>query len=222
MPENASRFAAELYDQFEEEPRVADWGGDELFTRMPRPRAVDTAPAPRYRPPLALVDPPEDRRRSSRGDDSSGPSDRRAAPAGDRSSSAGDRRRALGTAEEAMIERAERLGLALLDHTSESPGGSAPPGLETPAVATARADDDRTATVHRFDRSGSLVEPAPTGRRTKVITGRPDGTPRALPTVAAPRAARTPAEWVGPRPERIVGWAVVQGRLLILIAITSA
>ena len=57
MPEHASRFAAALYDQFEDEHRVADWGGDELFTRMPRPRAVDDAPAPRFRPYLAAVEP---------------------------------------------------------------------------------------------------------------------------------------------------------------------
>ena len=57
MPEHASRFAAALYDQFEDEHPVADWGGDELFTRMPRPRAVDDAPAPRFRPYLAASEP---------------------------------------------------------------------------------------------------------------------------------------------------------------------
>ena len=61
MPEHASRFAG-LYDQ-QNENRIADWGGDELFTRMPTPRAVDDAPAPRFRPQLELVDTPEDRRR---------------------------------------------------------------------------------------------------------------------------------------------------------------
>jgi hypothetical protein len=36
------------------------------------------------------------------------------------------------------------------------------------------------------------------------------------------RPARTPAEWIGARPERIVAWAFVLGLLLILIAISTA
>ena len=56
MPPHANRFIG-LYDQ-QNENRIADWGGDELFTRMPRPRVVDDAPAPRFRPSLVLVDPP--------------------------------------------------------------------------------------------------------------------------------------------------------------------
>ena len=59
MSEHASRFSAALYDQ-QNEDRVADWGGDDLFTRMPRPRAVDDAPAPRFRPSLALVEAPDE------------------------------------------------------------------------------------------------------------------------------------------------------------------
>ena len=67
MPEHASRddFAAALFDQQSEEHRIADWGGDELFTRMPRPRRVDDAPAPRFRPSLMVLDQPEERRRTS-------------------------------------------------------------------------------------------------------------------------------------------------------------
>ena len=77
MPEHASRFAG-LYDQ-QNENRIADWGGDELFTRMPRRRAVDDAPAPRFRPALELVDAPEDRRRTPPGEEWSGRRDRRGA-----------------------------------------------------------------------------------------------------------------------------------------------
>ena len=75
MPEHASsrHFGAALFDQQSEEHKVADWGGDDLFTRMPRPRMVDDAPPPRFRPEqledepapsrtLTLVEPPEDRR----------------------------------------------------------------------------------------------------------------------------------------------------------------
>jgi hypothetical protein len=210
MPENASRFAAALYDQFEDEHQVADWGGDELFTRMPRPRAVDTAPAPRFRPspaaaepprgaaepsrpasrrPLALVDPPADRRRR---DDRewTGSRDRR------RGSLAEAR-----TAEAAMLQRAERLGLTVVDGTP----------------------------AHRWDDTGSMIEQPPAGRPTKVITGRPDHATTGRPGHATPplpverrRPARTPAEWIGPRPERIVAWAFVLGLILILIAIFTS
>ncbi len=194
MPEHASRFAAALFDQFEDEHAVADWGGDELFNRMPRPRAVDDAPAPRFepsrvaprRPPprersLALVDPPEDRRSAPVVEQWSGPRERRASQ----------------TAEEAMLERAERLGLTVVE----------PP-----------------RSVHRFDETGTMIEPEPAGRTTKVITGHPGGAPRPLPTVRAERRrpSRTPAEWVGPRPERIVGWAFALGLMLILIAVATA
>jgi hypothetical protein len=59
-----------------------------------------------------------------------------------------------------------------------------------------------------------------------VITGRPDRTPspHPLPIVRADRQrhTRTPAEWIGARPERIVGWAFALGLLLILIAISTA
>ena len=124
MPEHASRAAAP-FDQFEDEHRIADWGGDELFTRMPRPRAVDDAPPPRFQaasvsaaPPrersLALVEPPADLRR-----------DREA----DGSAAADDRRRASGSGEQAMRERAERLGLSVVEPT------------------------------HRWDESGTMIEP---------------------------------------------------------------
>jgi hypothetical protein len=185
MPENASRFAAALFDQFEDEHQVADWGGDELFTRMPRPRAVDDAPPPRFRRALTLVEPSVDP-----------PSQ---------------------TAEQAMRERAERL--SLVTRTSE------------PATAVRDADgparhirerDEPGAIVHRFDASGSLVEPPTGARRSKVITGHPGGAPRPLSNVAARRRpARTPAEWIGPRPERIVSWAFVLGLVLILIALLT-
>ncbi len=188
MPENARRSDAGLFDQFEDEHRIADWGGDELFTRMPRPRPVDDAPAPRFRPSLVVSErasepaAPEPPRRQlalvePRGDDRTGrePLARR-------------------SGEQAMRERAERLGLSVVEPT------------------------------HRFDESGALIEPEPVGRPTKVITGRPGEAPRPLPTVRTERRRppRTPAEWIGPRPERIVGWAFALGLLLILIAITTA
>ena len=97
-----------------------------------------------------------------------------------------------------MLERAERVGLSVVD--------------PVPAPA------------YRWDETGTLIEPEPGGRRTSVITGHPDGVPRPLPIMRTERRrpARTPADWIGARPERIVGWAFALGLILILIAITTA
>jgi hypothetical protein len=193
MPENARRSDAGLFDQFDDEHRIADWGGDELFTRMPRRRPVDDAPAPRFRPSLIVSDPapePAERERLRRPLALVEPPADRTAPA--------DHPRTGG--QQAMRERAERLGLSVVE-----PSGGEP--------------------SHRFDESGSLIEREPAGRPTKVITGRPGDAPRPLPVVRSERrrrSPRTPAEWIGPRPERIVGWAFALGILLILIAITTA
>jgi hypothetical protein len=240
MPEHASRFAG-LYDQ-QNENRIPDWGGDELFTRMPSPPAVDDAPAPRFRPSLMLVDTPVERRRTSPGEEWSGPRDRRRAQ----------------SAEAAMRERAERLGLSVIEQRGsgpvedavrewdeespsssaaarewdESPGGVARERDELPGAVAARERDESPGAVaaREWEESHGLgaIEPpperAPNGRRTTVITGRPEGAPRPLSPVAPERRrpARTPAEWIGPRPERIVAWAFVLGLLLILIAISTA
>jgi hypothetical protein len=254
MPEHASRFAG-LYDQ-QNENRIADWGGDELFTRMPTPRAVDDAPAPRFRPQLALVDAPEDRRRTPPGDEWSGR----------------DRRRAQ-TAADAMVERAERLGLSVVDDRTAARWDAAEWAAATLDERVA-GRDERTATrderaewaatrderaerldplvtspreragrgpgetadaiVRQWDADGAsrewdaMMAPpddrAPNGRRTKVITGRPDRAPRPLSVAPAERRRppRTPAEWIGPRPDRIVAWAFILGLLLILVAISTA
>jgi hypothetical protein len=58
---------------------------------------------------------------------------------------------------------------------------------------------------------------APNGRRTFVIGGHPDRMP-----VARTRPPRTAIERIGPRPDRIVGYAVAMGVLLILIAILTS
>lgn len=217
MPEHASRFAG-LYDQ-QNENRIADWGGDELFTRMPKPRAVDDAPAPRFRPQLALVDAPEDRRRTPPGDEWAGRRDRR------RAQSAAD----------AMVERAERLGLSVVDEGTaarwDAAEWAAATGEERAGQGTGETAD---AIVRRWDADGAsrqwdaIMQPpddrAANGRRTKVITGRPERAPRPLSVVPTERRRppRTPAEWIGPRPDRIVAWAFVLGLLLILVAISTA
>jgi hypothetical protein len=58
---------------------------------------------------------------------------------------------------------------------------------------------------------------APNGRRTFVIGGHPDRTP-----IQRTRPPRTAIERIGPRPDRIVGYAVAMGVLLILIAILTS
>jgi hypothetical protein len=224
MPEHVSRFAG-LYDQ-QNENRIPDWGGDELFTRMPSRPAVDDAPAPRFRPSLMLVDTPEERRRTPPGEEWSGPRDRRRGQ----------------SAERAMRERAERLGLSVIDEGRAEPVEDAVRGWDEPQRRDAVADESPGARAAReWDEShgseswgsaagraweGALEPPerAPNGRRTTVITGRPEGAPRPLSLVPAERRrpARTPSEWIGARPERIVAWAFVLGLLLILIAISTA
>jgi hypothetical protein len=236
MPQNASRSAAALYDQFEDEHRVADWGGDELFTRMPRRRAVDNAPAPRFRPYLAASEPANPRSGSSTGandlaERASGsvkrapdpaepgsvsatpapepapesslalaepPTQRRPTRAAEERLGPGDRGGTGRTGERAMLARAERLGLSVVEPVAEP--------------------------VRRWDDSGAMIEPQPAGRKTKLITGHPGGVPRPLATVRDERRrpSRTPSEWIGARPERIVAWAFALGLILILIAISTA
>jgi hypothetical protein len=247
MPEHASRFIG-LYDQ-QNENRIPDWGGDELFTRMPSRPAVDDAPAPRFQPKLELVDAPVERRRTPPGDEWRGPRDRRRG----------------GSAEEAMRERAERLGLSVIEQhrpdaaqgwddadglgaPSDGSGAAAAPHRYdadgTGAAARDHADADGTGAARaRIESSGSAAaraweeaeaspaweraldappERAANGRRTTVITGRPDRAPRPLSPGERRRPRRTPAEWIGSSPERIVAWAFILGLLLILIAISTA
>jgi hypothetical protein len=196
MPEHASRddFAAALFDQQSEEHRIADWGGDELFTRMPRPRRVDDAPAPRFRPSLIVLDQPEERRQ---------------APPGAEWTGENDRRRTSRTPVEAVHERAERLGIEVVD--ADEPGF-----VERALLPDTAGLAEPLHVGDGWDRSGE--------RPKKVITGRPDAAVRPLPMTPAERrrAPRTPAEFIGPRPERIMAWAFALGLLLILIAIPTA
>jgi hypothetical protein len=182
MPEHASRFAG-LYDQ-QNENRIADWGGDELFTRMPRPRAVDDAPAPRFRPSLVLVDPPAE---------PAPPAPARRAPEPPALTVVGD------------APDDQRDGVAATVRHWDGSFASEDPRWET---LLAPPEEDR----------------APNGRRTRVITGHPDPAARPLSLVPAERRRprRTPAEWIGGSPERIMAYAFVLGLILILVAISTA
>jgi len=192
MPEHARRFIAPPYDQFEDEDRVADWGGDDLFKRTPRRR-------PRA---LALVEPPHERRNAA------------AVGVVEQRSGLGDRRRAAPTAEDAVMQRAERLGLSVV--ASPDPGSAADAAGASIAPAPGSGPG--------WDAGGSYVTSQQDGR----VVGEPaehhGAAPRALPIVRAERrpASWTPADWIRSRPERIVGWAFALGLLLILIAISTA
>jgi hypothetical protein len=80
------------------------------------------------------------------------------------------------------------------------------------------ADESPDATA---DTDADADKPAGT-RRTVVVTGRPGhlGVPR--PDLGRRRPPRTVAERLGGSPDRVVGWAVGLGFILILIAILTA
>src|SRR5829696_5881919 len=228
MPEHASRLGTDLYDQFEDQHPVADWGGDELFNRMPRPRAVDDAPPPRYGttgPRLALVEPLADAPRSGVADavDRDRRPARGVAPgaarrgpaAGGDGATPGAARRGPAAGRDGATPGAPRRGAAA------RPAGEQPMHARAERLGLAVAEP---APTQRWEASGAPTAPAPRGRRTTIITGNPDRAPRPLATVRAERRrpVRTPAEWVGAKPERIVAWAFVLGLLLIMIAVSTA
>jgi hypothetical protein len=97
----------------------------------------------------------------------------------------------------------------------------APEASESPGAAAARRWDESFGSDVALD---APPERAPNGRRTTVITGRPEGAPRPLSLVPTERRRpkRTPSDWIGARPERIMAWAFVLGLLLILLAISTA
>jgi hypothetical protein len=184
MPDEAGRDAA-FYDHENESRRhVADWGGDELFTRMPGRREVHAGPPPRFRRP-APIDPLH---------------------------------RAPGEATGRFRRDPDRL-----DPVADEPFSA--------ATDTWGIEDDDSLGSHQTSVSREIVssdtraERSPAidvrdGRRTVVISGRPDGVAR--PSGHRRRPPRTVAERVGARPERIVAWAFVLGLLLILIAVATA
>jgi len=232
MSQHASRSAVALYDQFEDQHRVADWGGDELFTRMPRRRAVDNAPAPRFRPYLAASEPAVPASDSATGahdpaEPASGSATRAPDPAEPASVAAAHApepapERSLALAAPPMHRRPRR---AAEEWDGPRDRGRTEPNAERAMLArAARLGLSVAEPVHRWDDSDAMVEPRPAGRKPKLITGHPGGVPRPLPTVHAERrrGSRTPAAWIGPRPERIVAWAFALGLILILIAISTA
>jgi hypothetical protein len=216
MPDEPGRDAA-FYDH-ENEPRrhVADWGGDDLFTRVPRRREGHTAPPLRFRRP-APVDPlhrpgADGTGRFRRDDGSqSGPApDRHAgshAPGGrapQRPAQPGQRARDVWGDGGSLAEwRADASWLARAD--------DAAPLVRRP---DASPGDLRGNAERRIELE------APGGRRTVIIAGRPGEAARPLRDRRRP--PKTVAARIGPRPERIMAWAFLLGLLLILLAIATA
>ena len=183
-------FAAALFDQQSDEHRIADWGGDELFTRMPRPRVVDDAPAPRFRPSLRARRPA---RRARRGPAPSAPP-RSPAAEPPRAHGRGRRRPARG-------RRARRVRRA----ATRSLACRATRAGRRPTPAPSRSSDGRarpsgSAATQRHHR------PTRTPRRGRCRSSRAE---RRRPPPHAGRVGRR-------APERIVAWAFVLGLLLIL------
>jgi hypothetical protein len=219
MPEPDIRSCA-FYDHEADEPErgggrrrrpVADWGvGDEVFARMPSRRFVRSHDGARVehggavegRRTIVIEEAPDDGVAG--------------APA--------TRAEALVAASVA-IDRPRREGAA-----SSPPRGAMSPELgravSAPREAARRSGAVRASalplTGRRDDLAPRHIPSAGTttdGRRTIVIGGHPD---RATLPAAPRRPPRTPAERVGPRPDRIVAYAVALGFLLILIALLTS
>jgi hypothetical protein len=211
MPDEAGRDAA-FYDHENESRRhVADWGGDELFTRMPRRGEAHPSPAPRFRR-TAPLDP------AHRPVPADGAGRTRFGDAGATGEGTG------------RFRRDDRPGPHVGDWTGDLSGrvpseGDRPRPAREPGSATQESAPRTPARAVAARSVPAAAAPSGTranapGRRTVVIAGRPDAGARPLPQRL--RGPKTVAERVGPRPERIVAWAFALGLLLILIAVATA
>ena len=78
--------------------------------------------------------------------------------------------------------------------------------------------ESRTIVLERSEPADiAEVIAEPRGRKTVTITGHPDR----LPVPRSPRPPRTAVERIGARPDRIAGYAVLLGFVLILIAVLT-
>jgi hypothetical protein len=225
-PEHEARSRA-FYDHEQDEPHgrrrraVADWGvSEDVFDRMPGPRFARRGEEPRGR--FVRDDMP-------RGRDAWAAEDARgAAPRGRDAWTAEDARGAAPRAGDAWAAEDARGGEPREDADADA-------WLDEAVYADERVS--RTIVIERepeldaeFEAEPVYADPeplpreyeprghvAPNGRRTIVIGGHPDRLP-----VPRTRPPRTAIERIGPRPDRIVGYAVAMGVLLILIAILTS
>jgi hypothetical protein len=212
MPPEHEAPVRAFYDHEEEEPRgtrrrraVADWGvSEDVFDRMPGPRFSRRGEAPRE---------VTRRREPARADDVRGGDEARFArgdePRGDDARfvrSDAPRYVAREEVDEAPEQPKERVAD---DWFAEPQSVSRTIVIEREPGA---ADDDHGADYEpHFDDSVTSA-----ARRTIVIGGHPD---RLRARVRTPRTA---VSRIGPKPDRIVAYAVALGVLLILIAILSS
>jgi hypothetical protein len=89
--------------------------------------------------------------------------------------------------------------------------GTAPSWLEEEEVIRRRPE--LTLVVTRTDGDEPPARDPQTGRRTVVITGQRPAPPRRRPDAAAR---------IGPRPDRIAGWAFFLGLFLVGVATATA
>ena len=206
-PEHEARSRA-FYDHEQEEPRgrrrrnVADWGvSEDVFDRMPGPRFSRRGEEPRRReeaPRARFVR--DDARRTT------GPRD--AEPRGSEPRYAHDDVPADAGAWLDEPVHADERPVSRTIVIEREPGFDAEVLANEAPLADAEPAFEEPAPRERL---------APNGRRTVVIAGRPDRLP--VPRSRPPRSA---VDRIGPRPDRIVGYAVALGILLILIAILTS
>jgi hypothetical protein len=201
---------------------VADWGvSEDVFDRMPGPRFSRRGEAPRE---------VTRRREGTRSDDARGDrgDDARFARAEDARGHAedawgddarGDRR---DNARFARAEAPRYVAREELDEAPEQPKervaddwfAEPEPVSRTIVIERESADDDGHEYEPEIDEPGARSSSE--GRRTVVIGGHPDRLPSRV------RTPRTAVSRIGPKPDRIVAYAVALGFLLILIAILSS
>jgi hypothetical protein len=229
MPESENRSPQSVFDAEAEFPHddtrsgrrrrpVADWGGDELFTRMPRRRSGHAVGQRRFARDAVespLGGSPE--RGEWLDDDAPERAEWLDDEAPERDDWLDDEASArhdwsdLESLDESAAREPQRTGPEPRRTRPEPP--TAPP--EPPTAGNA---PDRPAST----RSTGGVP----GRRTVVIgrSGRPEAPPPEAPfvSVSRRRPPRTLAERIGGQPDRIVGWAFALGLILILVAILTA
>jgi hypothetical protein len=200
MPEHEARVRA-FYDHEAEEPRtgrrrrqVADWGvGEDVFDRLPS-RRFSRAESVHAR----------------RAAEPAAQSDAAWADAPPRPAADAEPRSPRADGDAPADDARPRSDL---DAPARPPRSAAAPARPR-AIPRGGVDDGRRTIVIGEPRDEDVAV-AVDGRRTVVIGAR-----RAHPSPRRP--PRRAAERVGPRPDRIVAYAVALGVLLILIAILSA
>jgi hypothetical protein len=223
-PEHEARSRA-FYDHEQDEPHgrrrraVADWGvSEDVFDRMPGPRFSRRGEEPRRReesPRGRFVRDDVPRGRDAwaaeepRGRDAWAAEDARGvSPRGDDTRGVSPR-----SDDEADVDQWLDEAVYPDEPTSRTIVIEREPELDAEFEAEPVYDDPEPLRAE-YEPRGHV---APNGRRTVVIGGHPDRLP-----IQRTRPPRTAIERIGPRPDRIVGYAVAMGVLLILIAILTS